>query len=70
MKGRGTFIHYTTKFSKRSAITLGSQVRIEHHTMLEGTITISDNTYYNYLIICLILKQIKLVIDPEFFKYI
>lgn len=44
MKGRRTFIHYTTKFSKESAITLGSQVKIEHHTMLEGTITVDDNT--------------------------
>lgn len=43
-KGKGTYIHYNARFRKRKAITLGSRVKIKHHAMFKGKITIGDST--------------------------
>jgi acetyltransferase-like isoleucine patch superfamily enzyme len=43
-KGKKTFIHYTARFRRKKAISIGSGVEIKHHAMLKGKITIGDNT--------------------------
>ena len=43
-KGRKTFIHYSARFRRKKAISIGSGVEIKHHAMLKGKITIGDNT--------------------------
>ena len=51
-KGRRTSIHYTARLRKKKAITLGSGVKIKHHAMLKGEITIGDNTnIYPYAVL-------------------